>query len=107
MSHHDAKTTELLTHYAADYIAREANRDTLITPIHATVSQQGTRATIYVSVFPDEKLTFALAFLNRHADDFRDYLKEHGRFSHLPFVNFAQDEGEPNRQQAEDVLKGL
>lgn len=107
MSHHQDKMTEMLTRYAATYIALEANRDTLITPIHSTISEQGTRATVYVTVFPDAKIEVALAFLNRHSDDFRDYLKEKARFSHLPFVNFALDDGERNRQHLDDISRGL
>lgn len=97
----------MLTHLAATYIAREAGRDTLITPTRAELSKNHKDATVYVSVFPDTEGAHALEFLNRHADSFREYLKKEARFSHVPRVTFAIDEGELARQHLDDLSRGL
>ncbi len=107
MSFRDEKATSMLTQLAATYIAREAGRDTLITPTRADMSRDHKNATVYVSVFPDDQGTHAIEFLNRHADSFRDFLKKEARFSHLPRVTFAIDRGELHRQHLDDLSKEL
>jgi len=104
---HDKKVTTLLTELAATYIAREAGRETLITPTRATISRDGRNATIFVSVFPDEQKDHAISFLTRHKDLFRDYLKKASRLSRLPYITFEFDYGEQNRQHLDELSKQL
>ncbi|MDR3548872.1 MAG: ribosome-binding factor A [Candidatus Pacebacteria bacterium] len=92
-----------LLHLAADYIAREAGRTTLITPTRIDFSPDRKNATIYVSIFPDGERDNALLFLARHRDNFRDYIKHHGRFAILPFIKFDFDYGEQNRQRLDEL----
>ncbi len=70
---------------AGRYIAREAGRDTLITPTRATLSKDGKNATIFVSVFPEGQDDHALSFLMRHKDLFRNELKKTTRLARLPY----------------------
>jgi len=90
-SHHSAQLSEELAHAAAQYLAREAGRGTMITATRATVSPDGKNATIFVSVFPDAEALHATAFLDRHRDLFRDYLKKGKRIARLPYVRFQLD----------------
>jgi ribosome-binding factor A len=92
-----------LLHLAADYIAREAGRTTLITPTRIDLSPDRKNATIYVSVFPDDERDNALLFLARHRDPFRQFMKQHGRFAILPFIKFEFDYGEMNRQRIDEL----
>ena len=92
------RAAEELAHIAAEYVSREANRDTLITVTRAMVSPNGKRATVFVSVFPEAKEESALHFLVRHGTDFRSYLKGRAKFRVIPFIEFAIDEGEKNRR---------
>jgi ribosome-binding factor A len=92
-------------HLAQDYIAREAGRNTLITPMRAVISPNRINATIFVSVFPETEQENAIAFLTRHKDLFRDYLKKHGRFNVLPFIRWEFDYGEQNRQRLDELSK--
>jgi ribosome-binding factor A len=101
--HRKEKAADFLLELAAKYIAREAGRSTLITPTRTDMSPDRKNATIYVSVFPDGEDKHALEFLTRHRDDFREYLKHHGRFSALPFVKFEIDYGERNRQRLDEL----
>ena len=104
-SHRGDKAASLLIHLAADFIAREAGRSTLITPLRAEVSDDLKRATIFVSVFPTEEETHALSFLSRNEDEFRAYLKKEARFALLPTVRFVLDSGERNRQRLDEISK--
>ncbi|VAW31993.1 hypothetical protein MNBD_CPR01-80 [hydrothermal vent metagenome] len=98
------KTEEsLLIRLVGSYIAREANRNTLITPTRAELSRARTHATVFVSVFPDDSADQALEFLNRHRKDFFEYLKKNSRFSPIPGVRFEFDYGEKNRQNLDSI----
>lgn len=104
MSLHDERLASLLVHLAAEYIAREAGRDTLITPTRAEIGKDR-NATIYVSVFPEDQMPHALEFLSRHADDLRTHMKKQGRFSHLPRIRFTEDAGEAHRRHLDDLSR--
>lgn len=102
----NVKAAEMLTHLAAEYIAREAGRESLITPTRADLSPDRKNVTIYVSVFPDSAEKLALDFLTRHKDLFRDYLKDHSRLGILPYIKFDLDYGERNRQRLDELSRG-
>ncbi len=99
----DRAEEEMLVRLSARYIAREANRDTLITPMRAELSRARTHATIFVSIFPDNAIDRALEFLNRHRNDFFDFLKKESRLSPIPGVRFEFDYGEKNRQYLDEL----
>lgn len=101
------KAASNLLHLAASYIAREAGRSTLITPTRTDISPDRKNATIFVSVFPDAERDHAVAFLTRHRDEFRQFLKQHGRFAVLPFIKFEFDYGEQNRQRLDELSREM
>lgn len=103
MALREDKAASLLTDLAAKYIAREAGRSTLITPLRTDIGRDRKNATIFVSVFPTEEGQHALAFLARHKDLFRDYLKKTARLSMLPYIRFELDYGELNRQRLDEI----
>lgn len=94
---------ETLAQLAASFISRESNRQSLITVTHATISPDGKRATIFVTVLPEEHEEVALGFMKRKRTDFREYLKTHSRFNRLPFIDFAIDAGEKHRQHLDTL----
>lgn len=103
----DQRAAGIMLELAAKYIALEAGRGTLITPLRVDVSRDRKHLTIFVSVYPQEQGAQAIAFLMRHKDLFRNYLKKHSRFAVLPYVTFEIDYGEINRQQVEEVSRGV
>ncbi len=103
----DEKAASRLLELAARYIALEAGRETLITPMRVDISPDRKNATVYVSIFPDTARDHALAFLKRHKDLFRDFLKKQGRFAVLPFIHFEFDYGEQNRQHLDELSRDL
>jgi ribosome-binding factor A len=103
MSFKDDKKAGMVTELAAQYIAREAGRSTLITPLRTHLSSDGKHATIYVSVYPTDEGEHAITFLMRHKDLFRNFLKSHARFPVLPYIKFEIDYGELNRQRLDEI----
>jgi len=91
MSQKDARAAEIVAREAAQFIAREASNESLITVIRAQSVSHGTRMMIFVSVFPIEKVRTAMSFLERQREAFSDYLKSHARLSPLPRVDFLLD----------------
>ena len=103
----DNKLAAQITEHAATYIAREAGRETLITPTRTDVGKEGKTVTIFVSVFPEEQREHALRFLTRHKDLFREYLKKASRLSRLPYSTFEFDYGEQNRQRLDELSREI
>lgn len=87
------RATEIVAREAAQFIAREAGSESLITVIRAQSVSHGDRIMVFVSVFPVEKTRAALAFLERQREAFSDHLKQHARLR-LPRVDFMLDNGE-------------
>ena len=105
--HRDERLSAELMELAGKYIAREAGRETLITPTRVVLGKEAKTATILVSVFPETQKDFALSFLTRHKDLFRDYMKKSSRMGRLPFVTFEFDYGEQNRQRLDELSKEI
>ncbi|MDO8593349.1 MAG: hypothetical protein Q7R59_00395 [bacterium] len=87
------RAAEIVAREAAQFIAREAGSESLITVIRAQSVAHGDRIMVFVSVFPVEKAHAALAFLERQREAFSDYLKQHARIR-LPRIDFMLDNGE-------------
>jgi ribosome-binding factor A len=90
---------------AADYFARESNRQSLITVTHADISPDLKNALIFLSVIPDSAEATALDFAKRNRTEFRNYLKTHARMKFLPHIDFEIDYGEKNRQRIDDLTR--
>ena len=88
------RAAEIVAREAAQFIAREAGTESLITVIRAESVAHGERIMVFVSVFPTEKAHAALSFLERQREAFSNHLKSHARLR-LPRVDFLLDNGEP------------
>ncbi len=107
MSIRDNRIGMQLMEQAGAYIAREAGRNTLITPTRVSLSKDGKDATIFVSVYPTGETDHALAFLMRHKDLFRNSLRKSTRIGRIPFIRFEFDFGEANRQHIDDISREI
>ncbi len=95
---------DLLRELAAKYIERESNRTSLVTVTSVSVTNKGQNAMIFFTVLPDSKEAGVLDFLKRKRAEFRSYVKENSRLSILPFIDFAVDMGERNRQNVDRLI---
>ena len=99
------RVAELIKRLAAAFINEESTRQSLITVTKCNVSPDLRKATIYVTVFPEESEPYALHFLRRKRNDLRSYLKEHTKIKIIPFVDVEIDKGEKNRQKIDELIK--
>ena len=104
-SRRQTQVAETLAHLAADYFARESNRESLITITRADVSPDLKNIIIFFSVLPEDKEQSALHFARRSRTDFRDFVKKHASMKFLPTIDFQLDYGEKNRQRIDDLTR--
>jgi hypothetical protein len=93
MTRQSERAESIVAHEAAQFIAREAGTESLITVIRAQSSSHGDRIMVFVSVFPVEMARSALSFLERQREAFSDHLKRHTHLR-LPRIDFLLDNGE-------------
>lgn len=103
MSIREEKVREHVMHLAAEFLRNEGNLSSLITVTNATFNEYNNTATIFFTVFPEDKENTALEFAQRKAREFREYVKEHTRIRALPFFQFHIDKGEKNRQRIDEI----
>ena len=96
----DSRIEAVIARSAAQFIAREAGNESLITVIRAQSLAHGERMEVFVSVFPVEKTRAAFTFLERQREAFSDYLKENTNLSSLPRIDFMLDYDEHSLPEA-------
>lgn len=97
------RLTEYIRESAALYLARESNRDSLITVTGVDLSPKHDHARILITVLPVEKEAGAIEFAERKTNDFRLYFMKKVRMNRPPRFHFAIDQGEKNRQRLDEI----
>jgi ribosome-binding factor A len=105
MSERNEKVANHIKKLAADFLARENNRTSLITVTGADCSPDMKSATIFITVIPTSKEKTALEFAKRKRPELRDYFKKNMEVKNIPFVDIKIDEGEKNRQKIDELLR--
>lgn len=100
-----AKVANLIKEKAAEFLLKESSRASLITVTSATVSPDLKRATVFITVLPEEKEKTALLFAKRKRAEMREFLKKHMTTKTLPFLDVEIDRGEKNRQKIDELLR--
>ena len=103
MSLRDEKLNEALREAAAEFMAREAGRQSLITVTRAQVAEGGKTGIIYLSVLPESEEEKAVAFANRHRSEFAAFFGKHVRGARVPHVEFMVDMGDKNRRRIDEL----
>lgn len=97
------KIEKALREAAAEYLAREANPQSLITVTRVGLSDDAKRAVIYFTVLPEEQERAALGFAERHVADLADFFRKRVRGVFPPRMQFQIDRGEKNRQRLDEL----
>jgi ribosome-binding factor A len=105
MSERNEKVANLVKELSALFLVRESNNTSLITVTSATCSPDLKRATIFITVLPEDKEHDALDFAKRKRGELREYLKENLRIKTIPFIDIDIDRGEKNRQKIDELLR--
>ncbi len=98
------KVSNLLRQLAGTFVQGESNKTSLLTITSCSVSADLKKATIFLTVLPQEKEKAALDFLKRKRTEFRQYLKGKLETHTIPFVDFEIDKGEKHRQLIDQLL---
>lgn len=88
---------------AAEFLAREANRTTLITVTRVELSENGRNATVLISVYPESGEEPALAFANRNRRELGRFLESKVKGMRIPHFEFAIDQGDKNRRRLDEL----
>lgn len=107
MSIRQEKVKELIKELAAQFLQNESNYTSLITVTNADVSPDLKRATIFVTIYPENNEESALNFLKRKRKDFKEFAKSKARMKSIPFFDFEIDKGEKNRQKIEGLINSF
>ena len=99
---HD-RLTEALREVAAEFLAREANRNSLITVTTARLSEDSKYGVIYITVMPETAEEAALDFANRNRTEFTDFFKTRVKGVFMPRIEFKIDKGEKSRQHLDEL----
>ncbi|HVZ76174.1 MAG TPA: ribosome-binding factor A [Candidatus Paceibacterota bacterium] len=101
-NHHD-RLENALREGAAEFLAREANRTSLVTVTRVMLSEDTKRAHIFITVLPDSAEEGALQFANRNRTELRDFLKSRIKGGIPGDIIFEIDLGEKNRQRLDEL----
>ena len=94
---------ETLREAAAEFLSREAGRQSLVTVTRAELSDDRKRGTVYLSVYPESAEAGAVQFANRHRAEFGTYFEKRVRGMRIPHVEFVIDLGEKNRRRLDEL----
>ena len=105
MTQRNEKVANLIKEKTAEFLGRENNNTSLITVTSATCSPDLKRATIFITVLPEDKEKTALLFAKRKRREMREFLKKHMLTKVVPFLDVEIDLGEKNRQKIDELLR--
>ena len=105
MIQRNEKVANFIKELAAQFLGREASRTSLISVMGASVSPDLKRATIFITVLPDKKEHDALEFAKRKRPELREFIRKNMQTKIIPFIDFAIDRGEKNRQKIDELLR--
>ena len=103
MENRNEKIQEALRTTAAEFLAREAGRQSLITVTNTVVSSDGRRGIVYITVLPTSDEGSAVKFANRNRTELAAFFKKRIKGIQFPHVEFAIDLGEKNRQRLDEI----
>ncbi|KKU55156.1 MAG: Ribosome-binding factor A [Parcubacteria group bacterium GW2011_GWA1_47_11] len=98
------RQAEALRTAAAQFLAREANRNNLITVTRVDMRSDGKHATIYITVLPESAEAAALKFANRNRGELGQFLLKRTKGMRVPALEFAIDLGDKNRRRIDELL---
>lgn len=105
MKFRDEKIVSIIERLAADFLANETGKTSMITVTRAVFQEKENSATIFISVFPSEKEGVALEFARRKRSDLREYVRDHVKMRAVPIFEFEIDPGEKNRQLIDNLAR--
>ncbi len=103
MANRKEKLQSALHEAAAEFLAREAGPQSLITVTRVDMSDDGKRAIIFISVLPDSAANAAIGFATRNVRELASFFRTRVRGVFPPHIEFMIDKGEKNRQRLDEL----
>lgn len=94
---------EAVREIAAEFLAKEAGPQSLITVTRVMLSGDAKQASIFITVLPDTAEEAALAFAQRSRRDLADFFRTRIKGMFPPRFEFVIDRGEKNRQRLDEL----
>jgi ribosome-binding factor A len=94
---------EALREGAAEFLSREAGRQSLVTVTRAMLSEDSKRVTVYITVLPESSEGPAVAFANRSHHELVKFLKTKVKGALPHQIEFEIDMGEKNRRRLDEL----
>lgn len=94
---------EAVRHLAAEFLSERSNRTSLITVTGVDLSSRGEKAVVRITVLPETREKAGLDFANRNSGALRKFIGERVSLRRLPFLSFAVDIGEKNREKLQQL----
>lgn len=107
MTRRQEKVANVIKELSATFFGAEADKTSLITVINCTVSKDLKRATIFITVLPEEKEQPALQFARRRRKDLREYLAKNMKTKFIPAIDVIIDAGEKSRQRIDQLSQEI
>lgn len=105
MSERIEKVNKLIKGLVANFLNAESSSASLISVTNIDTSPDLKKATVYLSVLPENQEKTALLFAKRKLPDIREHLKKNMETKHIPFLEVELDMGEKNRQKIDELLR--
>lgn len=103
MSKRDERLREGIRELAAVFLNETSNKSSLVTVTSVTLSEDGRKATIGITVLPEDKESEALSFARRRRTELRGKVMKELDIAHPPFIEIDIDRGEKNRQRLDEL----
>ena len=105
MINRNDKVAKVIKELGAQFLEREKNNTSLISVTNCSVSPDMKKATLFVTILPENKETAALGFVKRKRGELRAYLKKNMEVKVIPFIDIELDQGEKHRQRIDELLR--
>jgi ribosome-binding factor A len=105
MSRQDDKLREAIHELVAKLFNEQSNKSSLITVTRVALTEKARKATVFITVLPEEKEMEALSFGRRLRTEIRGKILEELDIAHPPFIEVEIDFGEKNRVRIEELSR--
>lgn len=97
------KIQEAVREAAAEFLAKEAGPQSLITVTRVMLSSDARQATVFITVLPESAEGAAIAFAQRNRRELAEFFRTRVRGAFPPHFEFVLDRGEKNRQRLDEL----
>lgn len=94
---------EAVREVAAEFLAKEAGPQSLITVTRVALSNDTRSARVFITVLPESAEEAALAFIQRNRRELGEFFRTRVRGAFPPHFEFLLDRGEKNRQRLDEL----